>query len=214
MKTQLTKKTAGIVEHDRKIHFSTGKIICGVDEAGRGPLAGPVVAAAVIFSSGVFIDGVYDSKAISEHERDRLYNEIRKNALTYTVGIVDNHAIDKTNILEATKLAMRNAIRKLSVKPGIALVDGNFYKSKELKVINIIKGDQKSFHIAAASIIAKVTRDRIMFKHEKKYPRYSFSHHKGYATKKHIEEIINHGYCKIHRLSFHPKALNEQLTLF
>lgn len=214
MKAFKTKKTAVIAEHDNKIHLSTGKLICGVDEAGRGPLAGPVVAAAVMFSFGVFIDGVYDSKSISEKERERLYKEIKNKALTYSVGIIDSHIIDKINILEATKKAMKLAISKLSVKPGIALVDGNFYHSKGVKVINIIKGDRKSFHIAAASIIAKVTRDKIMCKYGKKYTRYSFSHHKGYATEKHIEEIINHGYCKIHRLSFHPKALNEQLTLF
>lgn len=187
--------------------------MCGVDEAGRGPLAGPVVAAAVIFSDDVFIDGVFDSKQVLPEKREELYDIITESAISYGIGIIDNREIDSVNILQATFLAMNNAISKLKVPPGLVLVDGNFYKHQSFEVMNIVKGDAKSFSIAAASILAKVTRDRIMKNFESEYPNFSFSHHKGYCTRKHMDEILEYGYTDIHRRSFKLKLLEEDEIL-
>jgi ribonuclease HII len=181
--------------------------LCGVDEAGRGPLAGPVVAAAVIFPDDIFIEGVYDSKKLSPGKREKLYYALTENAICYSVGISNNDEIDKHNILEATRIAMTRAVSKLRFKPSMILADGNFYKHKTISVTNIIHGDQKSFSIAAASIIAKVTRDRMMAEHEKEYPFFSFSSHKGYGTRKHVDEILEYGFSKLHRRSFQVKRL-------
>jgi ribonuclease HII len=206
-------RTKTIYEFDSSLRSSNSgcEIICGVDEAGRGPIAGPVVAAAVIFSDDVFIEGVFDSKKISANKREELFEKIISYATCWAVGICDNVTIDKLNILNAAKNAMNEAIEKLNPKPELIIADGNFFSHNTIPVKNIIKADQKSFSVAAASIIAKVTRDKIMSDFENKYPQYSFSSHKGYGTKEHIEEIIEHGYCEIHRKSFKIKAIQGEL---
>jgi len=206
MKNQHKERTLKLIETDN--HYRAGTAyLCGVDEAGRGPLAGPVVAAAVILPDDIYIDGVYDSKKLSPKKREKLYALLAEHAISFSVGVCDNYEIDKSNILEATKKAMTRAVGKLRFKPSIILADGNFYAHKSISVTNIIRGDQKSFSIAAASIIAKVTRDRMMTELEKKYPYFSFSSHKGYGTRKHIDEILEYGLSKLHRRTFHLKCL-------
>ncbi len=176
--------------------------LAGVDEAGRGPLAGPVVAAAVIFKAETFIDGIYDSKKISEKQRLELYYRIRKEAITYGLGIVSHQEVDRLNILQATFVAMRRAVDKLQVKPELVLIDGRDEPLKGYRQLHLIKGDSRSFSVAAASIIAKVTRDRIMNYYHKFYPAYGFDSNKGYATQKHIAEIELNGRSPLHRKSF------------
>ncbi len=176
--------------------------IAGVDEAGRGPLAGPVVAAAVIFPRGVLIGGVNDSKKLTEKKRDLLFDDIRSAAVAVGVGVVDHAEIDRINILQASMLAMRIAIANLNVAPEQLLVDGNFFRHAQYPVLNIVKGDARSHSIAAASIIAKVTRDRMMCELDAIYPEYNFARHKGYGTSAHIAAIREHGQCPIHRRSF------------
>ncbi len=178
------------------------RYIAGVDEAGRGPLAGPVVAAAVIFEKNILIAGVNDSKKLTEKQREELEHQIREQSLAIGIGIVDNETIDKINILQASILAMHKAIESLTIQPQQLLVDGNFFKHEKISVQNIIKGDSLSHSIAAASIIAKVTRDTMMKEYDTKFPQYGFAQHKGYGTKKHLEAIRQHGYCEIHRRSF------------
>jgi len=185
------------------------RLLCGVDEAGRGPLAGPVVAAAVIFSDDVYIEGVYDSKKITRKHREDLFDEIISSALCWGIGIVDNQKIDELNILNATKAAMTAAIDKLTELPGIIIADGNFYSHPMAEVKNVIKADEKSFSVAAASIIAKVTRDRIMCEYEQVYPNFAFASHKGYGTAAHMDEILEFGYTDIHRRSFKLKAITQ-----
>lgn len=177
-------------------------LIAGVDEAGRGPLAGPVIAAAVILNPKRRINGLADSKLLSEKERERLFKEIRKHALAWSVARGRVTEIDTINILQATLLAMQRAVVGLKIQPGIALIDGN--KSPELncKSKTIIAGDKLEPVISAASIIAKVVRDRIMRMLDKKYPHYGFAQHKGYATRKHIEAIRRHGPSRVHRRTF------------
>lgn len=206
------ERTRKLIEYDNSIRAVTGGLLCGVDEAGRGPIAGPVVAAAVIFSDDVYIEGVYDSKKVTHKRREELYLEITQNAVCWGVGIVDNIQIDELNILNATKEAMNTAIGNLTELPAVIIADGNFYFNPAAEVKNVIKADEKSFSVAAASIIAKVTRDRIMCRYEEKYPNFTFSHHKGYGTQSHIDEILEFGYTDIHRKSFRLKAV-EQLTL-
>lgn len=177
--------------------------ICGVDEAGRGPLAGPVCAAAVILPEGAVIEGLDDSKKLTEKKREKLYDIIKETAVAYSVAYGTLEEIETVNILEATYLAMNRAIEGLSVKPDFALIDGN----RVLRGINIpcetiVKGDSKSISVAAASVLAKVTRDRLMLEYDKKYPEYNFKKHKGYGTKEHTELIKQYGPCEIHRLSF------------
>lgn len=184
-------------------------VVCGVDEAGRGPLAGPVVAAAVILPESVIIDGVNDSKKLSEKKREAIYDKIINTALSYSVAIADEKEIDKINILEATFLAMERAVDGLSIKPDIILVDGNRLPKWSKESRAIIKGDSLSMSIAAASILAKVTRDRMMKKLSCKYPQYMFEKHKGYGTKLHRELIIKYGPCEIHRISFLKKILGD-----
>jgi ribonuclease HII len=178
------------------------KLIAGTDEAGRGPLAGPVVAAAVIFSPEMYIDGVDDSKKLSEKERQKLYHLIVEKAVTYGVSIVSNSRIDKINILQASLLAMKRAINKLDIKPDLILIDGNKTFLHEVTTIPIVKGDSKSFAIAAASILAKVTRDRIMRKLSNKHPEYLWSKNKGYPTHEHIKAVKLFGPTSLHRISF------------
>jgi len=194
---------------DKKFLDSKHKIIAGVDEAGRGPLAGPVVAAAVIFDNDIVIDQVNDSKKITEKNRELLYVTIIKQATDYSVGIVNEKTIDKINILQATMLAMKIAVDGLSTPPDLVLIDGNKTFDSELNTVPIIKGDSLSFSIAAASIVAKVTRDKIMRTAAKKYPQYLWHKNKGYGTKEHIAAIKKHGPTPLHRISF----LNNILDL-
>ena len=185
-------------------------IICGVDEAGRGPLAGPVVAAAVVLPEGHIIEGVNDSKKLSEKKRDMLYDKIIDECVCYAVGTASEKEIDEINILQATFLAMKRAVDGLEIKPDIALVDGNRVPPLDCDVETIVKGDGKSASIAAASIIAKVSRDRYMLELAKQYPQYEFERHKGYPTKLHYEKIYEHGISDVHRKSFLKKVLNHE----
>ena len=179
------------------------KFVCGVDEAGRGPLAGPVCAAAVILPDGEQIEGLNDSKKLSEKKREALYDVIVEKALAYAVAYGTLEEIEEFNILNATYLAMNRAIEGLPVKADFALVDGNRVP-KDIKIPceTVIKGDAKSASIAAASILAKVTRDRLLLEYDEKYPRYNFKKHKGYGTKEHYEAIEKYGVSEVHRLSF------------
>jgi len=204
-------RTQTILDFDNHMRQKCSGRLCGIDEAGRGPLAGPVVAAAVVFADDAYIEGVFDSKKLTHKKREKLFEEIKEFSLCFGVGIVDNKEIDGINILEATRLAMNKAVSKLKFKPVLILADGNFYSHTKHKVQNIIRGDTISFSIAAASIIAKVTRDRLMKDFERKYPHYSFSVHKGYGTKKHVEEIRQYGFSEIHRRSFKIKSLKNEL---
>ena len=177
--------------------------ICGVDEAGRGPLAGPVCAAAVILPEGAVIEGLDDSKKLTEKKREKLYDIIKETAVAYSVAYGTLEEIESVNILEATYLAMNRAIEGLSVKPDFALIDGNRVpRGIKIPCETIVKGDSKSMSVAAASVLAKVTRDRLMLEYDKKYPEYNFKKHKGYGTKEHTELIKQYGPCEIHRLSF------------
>jgi len=178
--------------------------VAGIDEAGRGPLAGPVVAASVIFPDTINIKNINDSKQLSPEEREDLYMEILDKAIAIGVGIVDNNIIDKINILQSTYKAMLRAVEKLEIMPEVILVDGYPIPNSPIKQEGIIKGDSKSISIAAASIIAKVYRDRIMEFYGIEYPEYDFSSNKGYGTKKHIEVVMKVGPCEIHRKSFSP----------
>ena len=177
-------------------------IVCGIDEAGRGPLAGPVCAAAVILPEGCIIEGVNDSKKLTEKKRERLFDVIKETALAYSIATADEKEIDEINILQATYLAMNRAFRGLSIKPDMALVDGNRDPNLGIPTRTIVKGDANSMSIAAASILAKVTRDRFMFEMDKKYPEYQFAKHKGYGTKLHYEMLDKYGASEIHRMSF------------
>ncbi len=179
-------------------------IIAGVDEAGRGPWAGPVVAAAVILNRAFCPEGLDDSKKLSKQKREKLFNEII-NVADFGIGVVGESVIDQINILEATKLAMKDAVMDLLRRPQIVLVDGNQkFDVQHMEIIPIVKGDSKSLSIAAASIIAKVTRDRIMEDLSNEFPEYSWEENAGYGTAKHIAAIERHGICKYHRKSFAP----------
>lgn len=190
-------------ELEKAAQNSGFKYICGVDEAGRGPLAGPVCAAAVILPLDTEIEGLNDSKKLSEKKREALFDIICEKAVAYCVAYGTLEEIEKFNILEATFLAMNRSINGLSVKADYALIDGNRVpKGIEIPCETVVKGDAKSCSIAAASILAKVTRDRLLLEYDEKYPEYNFKKHKGYGTKEHTELIIKHGPCEIHRLSF------------
>lgn len=184
-------------------------VVCGIDEAGRGPLCGPVCAAAVILPIDCEIEGINDSKKLSEKKRDALYDIIKEKAIAYSIEMVDAKTIDEINILQATFLAMRTAVENLSVKPDVALIDGNGKPGLSIEERTVIKGDAKSVSIAAASILAKVTRDRYCLEMDKKYPQYAFAQHKGYGTKLHYEKIAEHGICEEHRRTFLKKILGE-----
>lgn len=182
------------------------EIVCGVDEAGRGPLAGPVCAAAVILPRDLEIEGLNDSKKLSDKRRRALYDIITEQAVAYGIAMVDEKKIDEINILQATFLAMRQAVEQLSVRPSLALVDGNREPDFDgIPVQTIIKGDSLSANIAAASILAKVTRDRFMEEQDAIYPQYGFAIHKGYGTQAHYAALREFGPCPIHRLTFLKK---------
>ena len=183
-------------------NWSFNKTIAGVDEAGRGPLAGPVVAAAVILDPNNFIEIPHDSKKLTRKQREFFYSEIRLRALSIGLGIVDNITIDEINILEASLLAMARAVSELSITPDLVLIDGNKKIPLEVNQETIVKGDTISSSIAAASVIAKVQRDRIMEKYDEEYPVYNFKQHKGYPTQEHIQMLEKHGSSPIHRKSF------------
>lgn len=181
------------------------KSVCGVDEAGRGPLAGPVCAAAVILPEGVIIDGVNDSKKLSEKKRESLFDIIREQALSYSIAYATVDEIEEINILNATMLAMRRAIDGLEIKADYAMIDGNKIPPIDIDAECIVKGDAKSMSIACASILAKVSRDRLLYKYAEEYPMYGFDKHKGYGTKVHREAILKYGPCPYHRKSFLKK---------
>ena len=183
--------------------------ICGVDEAGRGPLCGPVAAAAVIMPKDSRIEGVNDSKKLTEKKREVLYEQIIKEAIAYHVCLIDNEEIDEINILNATLKAMETAINNLTVKADFALIDGNRNKGITTPNQMVVKGDSKSYSIACASILAKVTRDRLMEEYDEKYPEYGFLKHKGYGTKAHYEAIEKYGITPIHRKTFLKKILEN-----
>lgn len=183
--------------------------ICGVDEAGRGPLAGPVCAAAVILHPGQIIEGVNDSKKLSEKKREMLFDVIKNEVLDYSIAFSTVEEIEDMNILNATMLAMKRAVEGLNVKADYALIDGNRLPPLNIECEYVIKGDAKSMSIAAASILAKVSRDRLCYEYAKKYPQYGFDKHKGYGTKLHAERIREYGPCEIHRMSFLNKILSN-----
>ena len=179
--------------------------ICGLDEAGRGPLAGPVFAAAVILSKDVEIPGLNDSKKITEKKREALYSEIIEKAVDYGIGVASQDEIDQINILNASMLAMKRAFEKLKVVPDMAFVDGNRAPDLPVSTQTVVKGDGISASIAAASILAKVSRDRFMMEMDRRYPVYDFARHKGYPTKLHYERLQTYGPCEIHRMTFLKK---------
>ena len=177
-------------------------LIAGVDEVGRGPLAGPVCVACVMMPLDDIIEGIDDSKKISEKKRDLLFEQIKEKAICYSIQMVNEQTIDEINILEATKLAMKRAIEDMSVKPDVVLVDAISKLDTDAEIRGIVKGDALSYSIGCASILAKVTRDRLMCELSKEYPEYGFEKHKGYGTKQHIEALKEYGPCVYHRLSF------------
>ena len=183
--------------------------ICGVDEAGRGPLCGPVVAAAVILPLGEEIDGLNDSKKLSEKKREKLFDVITEKAIAYAIAEASPAEIDEINILNASMLAMRRAVEALSVKADFALIDGNCSRGFDIPTETVVKGDAKSASIAAASILAKVTRDRQCKELDKLYPQYNIAKHKGYPTKEHMDAVREHGPAPIYRMSF-LKFLDKQ----
>ena len=189
-------------EIEEKLLNEGYRFICGVDEAGRGPLAGPVFAAAVVMDRKRIIEGVRDSKKLTPKKREKLFEEIVKESITYSVAMVDNKTIDEININNATFLAMKNAIEALELVPDIVLVDGYEIPDLNLPQKALIKGDRKSYSIACASILAKVSRDRFITQISSLYPVYKFEKHKGYGTKEHIRLILEYGPCEIHRKSF------------
>ncbi len=182
--------------------------VAGIDEAGRGPLAGPVVAAAVIFPPDIFITGIKDSKKLSSKRRTKLFHEIKERAMTVAIGIVDEKEIDRINIYQATLKAMRMAVEKLNKHPEHLLIDGLTLPENHYNQTGIIGGDELCFSIASASIVAKVTRDRIMIDYDKKFPEYNFASNKGYGTKQHVEAVRKYGKCEIHRKSFTIRGWN------
>ena len=203
-----------LLRMERSMRTGSIRLIAGVDEAGRGPLAGPVVAAAVVFPPDVYLPGVNDSKKLTPGKRDEMYGLIRQSALSVGVGVVSHELIDEINILNATFRAMHEAICNLTVRPDHLIIDGNMFPGASVPHTTVIGGDALCFSIAAASIIAKVTRDRIMCVFEEQFPGYGFANHKGYGTREHQDAIARLGYCAIHRRSFHLKtnAGMEQVT--
>ena len=192
-------------------YFERGiRVICGLDEAGRGPLAGPVCAAAVILPANVEIRGLDDSKKLSDKRRRELMPVIKETALAYGIAFADQREIDEINILQATFLAMDRAIKQLSIKPEFVLIDGNRAKDFGIPVQTVVHGDSRSASIAAASILAKVTRDDYMLEMAKTYPQYGFEIHKGYGTKAHYEALAEYGPCPIHRMTFLKKLYGNK----
>lgn len=203
MKEKEEARLVALKEQEKILRQRGFKTICGIDEAGRGPLAGPVVVASVIMPEGSMIEGVNDSKKISEKKREKLYDQILEEAISYGVGIIGQDEIDEINILNATKKGLTLSLKELTVRPDLIMVDAlTHIDTMGIPYESIIKGDAKCYSIAAASIIAKVTRDRIMREWDKVYPEYGFEQHKGYGTAKHIAAIKAYGLCPIHRRSF------------
>lgn len=203
MKEKEFERLTLLKEEEVKLYENNINYICGIDEAGRGPLAGPVVVGAVILPKDSFIEGVNDSKKISEKKREKIYEQIIEEAISYSVGIVDQKTIDEINILNATKLGVKIALEGLKQRPDVIMVDAlNNMDTLGIPYISVVKGDAKNYSIAAASIIAKVTRDRIMKEWDEIYPIYGFSKHKGYGTAEHIRIIKENGPCILHRKSF------------
>ena len=196
-----------MLEYEKMYKEQGYTAICGVDEAGRGPLAGPVYAAAVILPEGLLIEGVNDSKKLTEKKREELFDVIKEKAAAYCIASASVEEIEELNILGATMLAMKRAVEGLSVKADFAMIDGNKKPPLEIPCEAIVKGDAKSESVAAASILAKVSRDRYMLEMAEKYPVYSFEKHKGYGTKVHREAILEYGPCEIHRPSFLKKLM-------
>ena len=197
----------GMREFENK--YSDLAYIAGIDEAGRGPLAGPVVAAALILPKDIFLPFLNDSKNVTEKRRDVLFDEIKQNAIAYGIGIASNTLIDEINILQATYEAMREAIHALEKTPDVLLVDAVHIPDINIKQVGIVKGDTKSVNIAAASILAKVIRDRLMAEYDKIYPEYGFASNKGYGTATHIAALKKIGPCDIHRKSFIGNFVSE-----
>lgn len=197
------------LEFEKEAAAKGYKAVCGVDEAGRGPLAGPVCAAAVILPENTIIEGVNDSKKLSEKKREALFDVIKEQALSYSIAFASVEEIEEINILNATMLAMKRAVEGLDVKADYAMIDGNRLPNLDIDSEFIIKGDAKSMSIACASILAKVSRDRLLYKYAEEFPEYSFDKHKGYGTKVHVEALKKYGPCKYHRLSFLTKILNK-----
>lgn len=203
MKEKEVERLNLLKQEEKKLYENNIHFICGMDEAGRGPLAGPVVVGAVILPEDSFIEGVNDSKKVSEKKREKLYEQITEEAIAYSVGVVDQKTIDEINILNATKLGVKIALEGLKEKPEIIMVDAlNNIDTLGIPYISIIKGDAKCYSISAASIIAKVTRDRIMRQWDEVYPIYGFAKHKGYGTAEHIKAIKENGPCILHRKTF------------
>ena len=194
-------------ETERRLEKEGYKFIAGVDEAGRGPLAGPVYAAAVILPPDIRLDGINDSKKLSPKKREELFDEITKKAVCYAIFSVDEKKIDEINILNATHMAMNGAVNSLSKKPDYVIIDGNSIKGMDIPHETIVKGDAKSISIASASILAKVARDRYITKMAEVYPKYGFEKHKGYGTKEHTDAILKYGVSPIHRKTFLKKLL-------
>lgn len=203
-------KQVDLWEIQRNYREQGYEVICGVDEAGRGPLAGPVCAAAVILPEGYEIPGLNDSKQLTDKKRRELYPIIKEEAIAYGIAFVDENVIDEVNILNATFMAMRSAISQLKVKPDLALIDGNRVSDFGVEAIPVVKGDAKVASIAAASILAKVARDDVMEEMGRLYPEYGFEVHKGYGTKRHYSAIEAHGMCPIHRRTFLKKFYGEK----
>ena len=197
------------MEKEAEVRAKGFKAVCGIDEAGRGPLAGPVVAAAVILPEGIELPGVNDSKKITEKKREVLFDFVKEHALAYGIGQASEQEIDEINILQATFLAMRRAVEALDVPADFALVDGNRIQGLDIPAETVIGGDGKVLSIAAASILAKVTRDRYMREMAQTYPEYGFEKHKGYGTKAHYAAIEQYGICPLHRRTFLKKILNK-----
>ncbi|NDY70533.1 ribonuclease HII [Desulfobacter hydrogenophilus] len=187
---------------EKQAMLSGYKVIAGVDEAGRGPLAGPVVSAAVVLPDSFDVPGINDSKKLSEKKRETLFPVIQNHAIAFGIGMADHEEIDRINILQASLLSMKRAVEDLQVRPDYLLIDGKFTINSTIDQRSVIKGDALSLSIAAASIIAKVTRDRIMAELDLQYPEYGLKRHKGYPTKAHKEAILTHGPCPVHRKSF------------
>lgn len=208
MKEKEVERLNKLKEFEQKLYDDKIKYIAGIDEAGRGPLAGPVVIGCVIMKKESFIEYVNDSKKVSEAKREMLYDEIKDEAISWSTGIVGQKEIDEINILNATKKALTMAIDNLDIKPDMILVDAlDKIDTRGIPYISVIKGDAKIYSISAASIIAKVTRDRIMREYDEVYPEYGFSAHKGYGTAKHVQAIKEYGICPLHRKTFVKKFI-------
>lgn len=206
MKEKELERLTKLKEIEKDLYQKGFQNICGIDEAGRGPLAGPVVVAGVIMPKDSMIEGINDSKKVSENKREKLYDLIIEEAISYSVAIIGQDIIDDINILNATKAGVTQVVEGLDVKPNLILIDAlTHIDTKGIPYDSIIKGDAKCYNIAAASILAKVTRDRIMRQWDEIYPQYEFKSHKGYGTAKHIAAIKEYGLCPIHRRSFTKK---------